>query len=318
MTIAIIGAGIAGLSAAKHLLTHGKSVRIFEKSRGVGGRMATRYAGAWEFDHGVQYFTVQDDAFNAEIEAAQAAGVIAPWQARGLYLDKTGISEDRGRPRFVGIPRMNSLPKFLASALDIELNRRVANLSKGTNWDIHFEDGTIETGFEAVISTVPAAQAKTILPKTSALLDQIDDMQMQACFSLMIGLNHPLDLSWDTLRVKDLPIDWISNNGAKPGRNKRIGALLITSEASWSDRHKDADRDWVKRTMLDAASAITDTALYDAPHQDLHRWLYASNRYDTELEFMSDDGIIVCGDWCKGGRVQGAWLSGRAAAHTFL
>lgn len=318
MTIAIIGAGIAGLSAANHLLNHGKDVRLFEKSRGVGGRMTTRYAGAWEFDHGAQYFTVQDDAFKSAIDAAQAAGAIAPWTACGLYLDKTGISDDRGRPRFVGTPRMNSLPKFWANGLDINLNRRVAKISKGEHWDLHFEDGSVETGFEAVMSTIPAAQAKAILPQSSSLLDRIDELQMQACFSLMIGFDHALDLRWDTLRIKDLPIDWISHNAAKPGRKKDFGTLLITSEPHWSDQYKDADRDWVKHIMLDVASPLMDMPLHDAPHQVLHRWLYASNRYATDIGFISADGIIVCGDWCKGGRVQGAWVSGRAAAEQLL
>ncbi len=318
MTIAIIGAGIAGLSAATVLTSRGKEVRIFEKSRGVGGRMATRYADTWEFDHGAQFFTVQDEAFKSAIEAAKDAGVVASWAAHGLYLDENGISEDRGRPRFVGTPRMNSLPKFWADELDISLTRRVAKIVKGANWDLHFEDGTIETGFNAVISTLPAAQAKAILPKRSTLSERIDDLQMQACFSLMIGFGHPLDLGWDTLRVKDLPIDWISNNSSKPGRQKNVGALLINSEAHWSELYKDADREWVKQTMVDIASFVIDISLHDAPHQVLHRWLYASNRYDTDIKYMSDDGIILCGDWCEGGRVQGAFLSGRAAAEQLL
>ena len=61
MKIAIIGSGIAGLSAARELRQNGVDVYLYEKSRGVGGRMSTRYAGDWEFDHGAQYFTAQDE-----------------------------------------------------------------------------------------------------------------------------------------------------------------------------------------------------------------------------------------------------------------
>jgi len=60
MKIAILGGGVAGLSAARELRRHGIDVKLFDKSRGVGGRMSTRYAGDWEFDHGAQYFTAQD------------------------------------------------------------------------------------------------------------------------------------------------------------------------------------------------------------------------------------------------------------------
>ena len=62
-SVAIIGAGIAGLSCASALQQAGIRVRVFEKSRGVGGRMSTRRGEGWECDHGAQYFTVSDDLF---------------------------------------------------------------------------------------------------------------------------------------------------------------------------------------------------------------------------------------------------------------
>ena len=62
MKIAIIGAGIAGLTCA-HMLKKYNPI-IFEKSRGIGGRLATRYSDQYQFDHGAQYFTVKDKEFD--------------------------------------------------------------------------------------------------------------------------------------------------------------------------------------------------------------------------------------------------------------
>lgn len=45
MRVAVIGAGVSGLSAARVLHDHGYQVRVFEKSRGLGGRAATRPRG---------------------------------------------------------------------------------------------------------------------------------------------------------------------------------------------------------------------------------------------------------------------------------
>ena len=73
MKIAILGCGIAGLSAARELRRNGVDVKLFDKSRGVGGRMSTRYAGVWEFDHGAQFFTAQNADFKSEIDAAVRA-----------------------------------------------------------------------------------------------------------------------------------------------------------------------------------------------------------------------------------------------------
>jgi len=318
VTIAIIGAGVAGLSAARELNDNGIKTRLFDKSRGVSGRMSTRYAGDWEFDHGAQYFTVQDEGFRAEIDRAIEAGACAPWPARALHLKTGELSSDTGRDRYVGTPRMNTLPKFWAEGLEIELGRRVSKVIGGERWKLEFEDGSIESGFDGVISTIPPAQAQGILPLDFKQMPTVQATKMNVCFTLMIGLAAPVDPGWDTLRVKDLPIDWISINNAKPGRSQSVGTIVVTSEPDWSNTHQDADREWVQDVMLKSASALIGMPLQDAPHLALHRWLYASNKTSPDVECLTGDNIVACGDWCLGGRVQGAWLSGRAAARAFI
>ena len=134
----------------------------------------------------------------------------------------------------------------------------------------------------------------------------------------MIGLDAPFNPGWDTLRVKELPIDWIAINHAKPKRSQQVGTIVVHSEATWSDAHVDAERDWVQNVMLESASALLGRPLKNAPHIALHRWLYASNKASPDRLCLESDGYVVAGDWCQGGRVQGAWLSGRAAAQAFL
>ncbi len=318
MKIAILGCGVAGLSAALELRRNGVEVTLFDKSRGVGGRMSTRYAGAWEFDHGAQYFTVQDPDFRAEIEAAIDAGIVSRWNAKALYLKTGSLTADTGRDRYVGQPRMNSLPKYWAEGLDVHLGRRVTCARRTDSWSLKFENGPAVSGFDGVISTLPPAQAEVILPTGFSKLAAVTSAQMHVCFCLMVGLSAPINPGWDTLRVKDLPIDWIAINNAKPGRSQDVGTILVHSESGWSDQHVDADRDWVQDVMLKSASALLGLPLQNAPHIALHRWLYASNKTSPETPCLKGDGFVVAGDWCLGGRVQGAWLSGRAAARTFL
>ncbi len=318
MKIAILGCGVAGLSAARELRRHGIETVLFDKSRGVGGRMSTRYAGAWEFDHGAQFFTVQDEDFQVEIDAAIRAGVAAPWPAKALYLKTGALSADTGRDRYVGQPRMNSLPKYWAKGLDVRLGNRVTAIKKAESWTLTFEDGASASGFDGVISTLPPAQAATIVPKTFQEREAVVSAQMHVCFCLMVGLPAPIDPGWDTLRVKDLPIDWISINHAKPGRSQEVGAIIVHSEAAWSDKHADSDRAWVQDVMIKSASALIGFPLAEAPHIALHRWLYASSKLSPDVPCLKDGGLVIAGDWCVGGRVQGAWLSGRAAARALL
>jgi len=59
--VAIIGAGIAGLSCANHLSENAIYATVFDKSKGVGGRTSTRRVEPnLSFDHGAQYFTVRN------------------------------------------------------------------------------------------------------------------------------------------------------------------------------------------------------------------------------------------------------------------
>ncbi len=318
MKIAILGCGVTGLSAARELAQHGIEAVLFDKSRGVGGRMSTRYADAWEFDHGAQYFTVQDSDFQTEIDVAMADGVVSQWNAKALYLKTGALSADTGRPRYVGQPRMNSLPKYWAKNLDIHLGCRVASVTQEKGWTLIFEDGTTQSGFDGVISTLPPAQAEQVLPDNFAKRRAVTSAQMHVCFCLMIGLSVPIDPGWDTLRVKNLPIDWIAMNNAKPGRSKDVGTIVVHSEATWSDENADTDREEVQAVMLKSASALLGLPLENAPHIALHRWLYASSKTSPDIPCLRGSGLVVAGDWCLGGRVQGAWLSGRAAAQVFL
>ena len=319
MRIAIIGAGMAGLSAARELSGH--DVVLFDKSRGVGGRMSTRYAGDYEFDHGAQYFTVTDPDFRALVEGTDDA---APWNSRGLYLRKGALDADTGRPRWVGAPRMNSLPKAMADGLDVRLGSRVSSIEKAEgSVRLAFEDGAAPDVFDHVICTVPAPQASVLLPDSSSLQSTLSGVAMHACFALMIGM--PADATdfapaWDSLRVGDLPVSWMAVNSRKPGRSGDVVTLVVHASPEWSDAHADDDRAEVQATLLECASALCGVRLDKAPHIALHRWLYAYADEGVGEDHLEDPdtGALLAGDWCVGGRVEGAWASGRSAARALL
>ena len=53
-SVAIVGAGLSGLSCAHALQAQGVKVTVFDKSRGVSGRMSTRRGDGWQADHGAR------------------------------------------------------------------------------------------------------------------------------------------------------------------------------------------------------------------------------------------------------------------------
>lgn len=315
--IAIIGAGLSGLTAAHNLKTI-SHVKLFDKSRGVGGRMSTRYAGDYEFDHGAQYFTARDPRFQSVVEMAIEQGHLAPWSGRALYQKDFNMVPDTGGDRFVGIPRMNSWPKVMAHDLDISLSARVSKLSHlGGGWKLHFEDGTEQDGFDQVICAVPSVQAKDLMPNNFSGMAALKATKMNACFALMVGFEGRHDFGWDSLRVNDSAVAWMAVNSSKPGRNKGVTTLMVHAGPEWSDVHADADKAWVKSVLEASIEDICEIDYTASIHRILHRWLYASVSESPKTGALHDPalGLTACGDWCHGGRVEGAYLSGLAAAN---
>ncbi len=329
MRIAIIGAGVAGLCAARRLNQAGMSVSLFDKSRGVGGRLSTRYAGDFEFDHGAQYFTVKDPEFEALVQDAFLDKSVERWSGRALYLKKGLLTTDTGAPRWVGAPRMNSFAKFLAKEADVNLGHAVTGLKRETDnrWTLSFDESASpehliqdRTGFDAVICTAPPVQAQAILPSNFSESKSLKHARLDACFALMIGLHDPINVGWDSLRVSDLPVAWLAVNSSKPGRRSDLGALMVHAAPEWSNENKETDRDEIQNTLLTIASSLTRLDLTNPAYLTLHRWLYASVAQSPERPCLYDkeQNLIAAGDWCLGGRVEGAALSGLAAAHALI
>ena len=140
--VAVVGAGISGLTAASRLARGGCAVTVYETGRGPGGRTSTRRAGpdgaGWQFDHGAQYFSAKDPAFRAIVEDWRAEGLVAEWTGVFGTLDATTgtfVREDpqETKERWVGTPSMNAIAKGLARRAGISLvtSRRVTSFEGG-------------------------------------------------------------------------------------------------------------------------------------------------------------------------------------------
>jgi renalase len=311
--IAIIGAGLSGLTAADMLKKHA-DITIFEKSRGVSGRMSTRRAEPYFFDHGAQYFTASTIPFQNFIQPMVDNGVIQRWNARYIKFDEKKIIERedwaQAEPRYVGVPGMNAVGKYLASDLDIKLNTRIINLQKNTKWNLKDEQGNLFEDYDWVISTAPAAQTAVLCPENFQYLDVVKDVQMRACFSLMLGFIEHLPLDFEVAHITNSDLAWLAVNSHKPGRNGHY-TLLATSSEDYADAHIDDDRDEVIRYLCAETSRIIDYDVAVAAIKTVHGWRYAHNANKEKLPVLIDHNLqlAVCGDWCVGGRVEAAFTA---------
>lgn len=168
--IAVIGAGIAGLSCATTLQQGGCTVRVFDKSRGPAGRMSTRRGDDWQCDHGAQYFTARDPHFRAEVARWQEAGVAGLWQPRLQVIGGAAL-HTLGAPveRFVGTPRMTAPASLLAEALTFRRETTIRQLQRHADgWHLFSaEHAWLNACFDAVILAIPAPQAMPLLLQTA-------------------------------------------------------------------------------------------------------------------------------------------------------
>lgn len=314
--IAVIGAGLSGLTFASSLNAKAE-ITVFEKSRGIGGRMATRYSEHYEFDHGAQYFTAKGEAFEKFLEPFIKKGTVENWQPNLVTLSRDGMKQRASNhPSYVASPRMNALAKEMAAELKLLGNIHIDKVTGSAGaWDLFDKEGSSHGTFDEVVFAIPSHQAAVLMPESFEYLKQVKHAKMDACFSLMLGFEKALELDFDGAFVEGSPIGWISVNSSKPERPQGF-SMMVQSQNQWAETHVDEDKNKIQSMLLDEASRLLNQDLSKADHQSLHRWLYASTSVPAGENFFYDEkNQLACiGDWCIKGRVEAAFESGRQLA----
>lgn len=314
MHIAIVGAGMAGLSCADRLVSGGHRVSLFDKGRGPGGRMSTRRMmtpqGEAQFDHGAQYFTVRDPAFMAQVARWSASGVAAPWPAAGMGA-------------WVGMPAMNAVVRDMASVHEVAFGWHVRGLVRkdGAWWLTGDRQGTetFQAGpFDAVVVAIPPEQAAAIVALHDlALASTALAARSQPCWTGMYAFAAPLPTDQDIVRHAAL-VHWAARDGAKPGRSG-METWVVQAGPQWSADHIEDDAGIVAAQLLDGLEQALAIAMPEPVAATAHRWRYAmSTGSDLGALWGEQSQIGVCGDWLLGPRVENAWLSGKMLANRIL
>jgi predicted NAD/FAD-dependent oxidoreductase len=316
--VAVIGAGLAGLSCGRHLQNAGCRVTLFEKARGPGGRMSTRRAEGWQCDHGAQYFTVRDNAFREEVARWEAAGVAALWEPR-IAVIGGGKAEPDNVARFVGMPRMSAPAAWLAAGLQVCSGFTIENIHHvAVGWRLLSKELGAHAGrYDALVLAVPAPQAAGLLePLLPLTAMQASAVPMLPSWTLMLRFGRPHTPGYDAAFINDGPLRWIARDSSKPGR-AGSEVWVLQAGAEWSAAHIEDDETAVTALLLDAFAEL------GGPRPEAvtaHRWRYAKAGAASSRQAVWLPAVRVglCGDWLGGGRVEDAWLSGQALAAKLL
>lgn len=318
--VAIIGAGIAGLTVARKLQLLETDCTLFEKSRGPGGRMSSKRIPDSSADIGAQFFTVRNPAFGRFLNQYAGEDSYGLWRGLFRFQGADNVWQNmRPAERYVGTPRMTAITRALSEGLDLKAGVRIASLSReesesGNGWLLTDTKGNSQGFFNTVLVTAPPAQTRELLDasgleRLSGDLS-IEISRMQACWTVVVHFPEGAAAGADAFMPNSPVLHWAANNSSKPDRNDKGEWWVLHSDPDWSDEHTETAPEDVIATML---AEFRETCGVTAGHGEIvhHRWLYARPRARTGPGHLwfAEQGIAIAGDWLEGGRVEGAFNS---------
>lgn len=322
MRIGIIGAGISGLAAGRVLKASGHEPVIFEKSRGVGGRCATRRIEGYTFDHGATSIAPRGRALEQvmleELPTQDLVRIELPIFTHSALRVAAGDVNRGKAPRFVYRQGISQLAKLLASGLDVRLQHQVENIHKeGDGYQI------CDESFDALIATPP-------IPQTTALLWQLNEkrptanVSYRSCISVMLGYARPLPSSYHAIIDVEQrhPLAWLSVESSKcPGRAPEgHTALVLQFSSGYSLEHYAADDAFLISTAISFVSRLYGSEWHEPEVRDVKRWKYSQPEGFAAMDSVnrSGDRLILAGDGFMGPRIEEAYESGVVAARQIL
>ena len=334
--VLIVGAGLAGLRAARELQSAGRRVLVFDKGRGVSGRAATRRWDGVPVDHGAQFFTARSDVFKAQVEDWKARGVCFEW-AMGFHQwdEKKGLcgpdADKDHHPRHACRAGMSALGKDLAAGLDegtLRLGARVTALRPAAEggWQAVVEGSDERFAAPRVLLTLPVPQALALFGEDGKDLEPVARAVLEKavyapCITAMLRgpATRP---DWKEIQFQgDKILTSISDDTSKreaPAPGQRI--FVVHGYSDFSSEWQDRDLEEATRLMVTRAGEVVGDWITKLPDRQMHRWRYSSvpKRLEDRPFLRTEDGLFFAGDAFGDSKVEGAYHSGMEAAKAML
>ena len=290
---------------------------MFEQARGPGGRVATSRLRGIEmprglagstlaFDHGAQYFTARDPRFASLIRQWERDRVAAKWAGRIVTFDDEGWEDIGGGHR--------SLCRHAGDECDR------AGDGRGPRHHLRAAGGIARASADTrdqVIVAVPADRARVLVSHVPSLVEKIAGVTMQPSWTVMAAFEERVAARFDAAFVNGSALGWIARNTSKPKRDWKVDTWVLQATTAWSGAHLDDRPDDVGAFLMEAFEDLIRSGLPRAFYATVHRWRHAAADPPLAVGAIHDreSRITLCGDWCKGSRIEDAYLSGLAAAH---
>ena len=296
--IGIVGAGPAGARAAFLLKQAGVDVVVFEKSRGPGGRCATRWAGEGRWDHGAPGFTVSDSALEPLIQDGVRRGILSRWG---------GASGSGERALWTGNPSMSALSGAWLEGVELETQTRVTGLGPDGRIQAEKQGEVREFRVDHVALAIPAPQVCELLEETHPFQEPLGAVHYAGTLTAMLEFEDAVPVDWERLELEDPILQTVIRNQTKSGRPAGERWVLHGTAAD-AEGHMHLEKEVVGERLMNALRRH----LKDLPEPSTvmgHRWKYANVVRPCGVPFLRSESLSVIGDGLLGGGVEGALLS---------
>jgi hypothetical protein len=330
--VAIVGAGVAGLACARVLIDAGLRVVVLEKSRGVGGRCATRRMMGQPVDFGLAYYHADDDDLLAALAAVPAAALPGwPHRVVGGGPPCHPASFRAGQRRLAFEAGVNVFPKHLAQGLPVRLATRVTRLRPlPTHVALDLEDSPPQHARDVVL-TLPAPQARALLPdedrRLRAVQTVLDAVQTDPAITLVLGYDpaRVAAPAFDVLYPEPGdPVRMVAHDSAKRA-DPAYHVLVVQAEPGWSRARLEDPPDGWRAALLAWIVARLGPWAADPAWSEVHRWRYAKVELSTEMVAPATFGLpgggrlgLASEAFTHEAGVQGAFQAGRRLARRLL
>lgn len=339
MRIGIVGAGIAGLTAGRLLAKHGHEVIVLEKSRGFGGRMATRYAGQNNeavIDHGTGYLTAKSDTFKSFIEELKSKNLLEVWDESLSLFNEDGFYEVHpsleSQTMYYAPKGMNTIGRYLSRTIDVRLNQQVSGITvvssgsfKKRPWVINFLDTSV-LELDALIIATPAIQAlglmhtaqdETPIRFMNSLLAKTE---YETSIAVMAGFGTRDNPNWKGVVCQNDILKWVSNESSK----RDLGELVLVAQTTheFAKENRNSDATVVIKNVLAEVSKFAGAWAQNPEWSQKHFWLFNRCVKSLNMDYLestdSNAPLALIGDYFNGTTVESSYLSGLSLAEHWL
>ncbi len=307
--VVIIGAGAAGLICARHLIRSGLKVSIFDKSRGVGGRIATRRIKNGTFNHGASripnfrnHNNLPKDLINL-LETAARQRILIP---QDNY--------------FTSFASMKTFTTYLSEGIDIKKDSEITSVKRMNNgFELQFQNTSkIQLKDTFLVFAIPQPQLLNLLKDDfPGIFDLVQPAKMYTSISGLFAFTKALPLNQSFIENERI---FGFHENSRIGQNLKLDCWTIHSKKTYGIKSSHLDKIQIKEKLFQDLKQLKSSNLPDPIYAAGHRWLYGftEKALDKNYIFNQTDKIGVCGDWCLGNTVLDALISGTLLANKIL